>query len=124
RDRVQARIDLWLATHAETVAKPLFDLRAADQLAPAARGIAFRLAENYGTIERAEIAEEVRALDQDTRATLRALGVRFGAYHIYVPALLKPGPAGLVAMFWALKNGGLDVAGLAELTRLAASGRT
>ncbi len=124
RDRVQGRIDLWLATQAETLAKPLFDLRAADSLAPAARGIGYRLAENYGTIDRAEIAEEVRALDQDTRATLRALGVRFGAYNIYVPALLKPGPAGLLAMFWALKNGGLEISGLTELTRLAASGRT
>ena len=35
-----------------------------------------------------------KALDQDARAGLRALGVRFGAYHIYVPALLKPAPSG------------------------------
>ena len=63
-------------------------------------------------------------LDQDARAGLRALGVRFGAYHIYVPPLLKPAPSGLLAMLWALKNGGLDRPGLAELTQLAASGRT
>ncbi len=124
RDRVQARIDLWLANHAETLLKPLFDLSAASALAPAARGIAFRLSEAFGTIERSEIAEEVRSLDQDARAGLRGLGVRFGAHHIYVPALLKPAPSALLAMFWALKNGGLDIAGLGDLTRLAASGRT
>jgi ATP-dependent RNA helicase SUPV3L1/SUV3 len=55
---------------------------------------------------------------------MRALGVRFGAYHIYVPILLKPAPSTLLATLWALKNGGLDVAGLAELARLTASGRT
>jgi ATP-dependent RNA helicase SUPV3L1/SUV3 len=52
------------------------------------------------------------------------MGVRFGAYHIFVPALLKPAPSGLLATFWALKNGGLDIPGLADLSRLAASGRT
>jgi ATP-dependent RNA helicase SUPV3L1/SUV3 len=124
RDRVQARIDLWLATHIETLLKPLFDLRGAETLAPAARGIAFRLVENLGVVERAAIAEEVRSLDQDARAGLRTLGVRFGAYHIFAPVLLKPAPAGLLAMLWAVKNGGLDTPGLTELTHLAASGRT
>ncbi len=124
RDRVQVRLDRWLANRIETLMKPLFDLRAGESLAPAARGIAFRIAENLGTIDRAEIAEEVRNLDQDTRAGMRALGVRFGAHHLFVPALLKPAPASLLATLWALKNGGLDAAGHAELAGLAASGRT
>ena len=124
RERVQARIDLWLSAQAETLLKPLFDLRNAAALAPAARGLAFRLGESFGIIDRATIADEVRALDQEARAGLRALGVRFGAYHIYVPALLKPGPSALLATFWALKNGGLDTPGLTDLQRLAASGRT
>ncbi|MEJ0013893.1 MAG: helicase-related protein [Bauldia sp.] len=124
RERVQARIDLWIANHIETLLKPLVDLRNAETLPAPARGIAFRLSENLGVIERSDIADEVKALDQETRAGLRNLGVRFGAYHIYVPALLKPAPSALLATLWALKNGGLDVAGLPELSRLAASGRT
>jgi ATP-dependent RNA helicase SUPV3L1/SUV3 len=124
RERVQARIDLWMATHIETLLKPLVDMRNAETLSAQARGIAFRLSENLGIIERSDIADEVKALDQETRAGLRALGVRFGAYHIYVPVLLKPAPSALLATLWALKNGGLDVAGLPELTRLASSGRT
>jgi ATP-dependent RNA helicase SUPV3L1/SUV3 len=55
---------------------------------------------------------------------MRALGVRFGAYHIYVPALLKPAPSALLATLWALKNGGVDQPGLSDLAGLAASGRT
>jgi ATP-dependent RNA helicase SUPV3L1/SUV3 len=124
RDRVQGRVDLWLANRTETLLKPLFDLAAPHQLPPPARGIAFRLVESYGAIDRAAIADEVRALDQETRAGMRALGVRFGAYHIYVPALLKPGPSALLATLWALKNGGPDQPGLADLAGLAASGRT
>jgi len=124
REQVQARIDGWLGSHTGALLKPLFDLRSAETLAPAARGIAFRLSEKFGTVERSEIADDVKALDQDARASLRNLGVRFGAYHIYVPALLKPAPGALIAMLWALKNGGLGIAGLGEIMRLAASGRT
>ncbi|MBB5752451.1 helicase-related protein [Prosthecomicrobium pneumaticum] len=124
RERVQDRLDLWLSSQIGTLLKPLLDLLAAEGLPGAARGIAYRLAENFGVIERAEIAEEVKALDQEARAGLRNLGVRFGAYHIYVPALLKPAPGALSAMLFALKNGGLDMAGLTELPQLSASGRT
>jgi ATP-dependent RNA helicase SUPV3L1/SUV3 len=124
RERVQARIELWLATHAETLLKPLFDLRAAETLTPLARGIAYRLVENYGVLDRSEVADDIKALDQEARAGMRMLGVRFGAYSIYVPQLLKPGPSSLLAMLWALKHGGLDAGGVATLTQLAASGRT
>ncbi len=122
RERVQTRIDLWLATRTGELLKPLFDLRGAESLVPAARGIAFRLAEGFGIIDRAEVAEDVRGLAQDARAAMRSLGVRFGAYHIYVPQLLKPAPSAMLATLWALKNGGLEEAG--GLTTLAASGRT
>ena len=54
-----------------------------------ARGIAFQLVENLGILERRAVLEEVRGLDQEERAGLRRHGVRFGAYHIYVPALAQ-----------------------------------
>ena len=71
--------------------KPLIDLRDDQTLTGMARGIAFQLVENLGILERRDVLEEVRGLDQEARAGLRRHGVRFGAYHIYVPALLKPG---------------------------------
>ncbi len=89
-----------------------------------ARGIAFRLVEKLGILERREVLEEVRGLEQEARAGLRRLGVRFGAHHLYVPALLKPGPSTLLAQLWALKTKDLDVPGLAELPAISGSGRT
>lgn len=124
KDAVQARIDLWLKQHLETLLKPLFDLRNAEELAPLARGLAFRLSEALGVLERTEVSEDVRGLDQEMRASLRKLGVRFGAHHIYVPPLLKPHPSGLLALLWAMKNGGLDGPGVAEIPALSAAGRT
>jgi ATP-dependent RNA helicase SUPV3L1/SUV3 len=124
RDRVQARLDLWLFAHITTLLKPLFDLRNATDVDGIARGVAYRLVEALGTLERQEVAEDVKSLDQGARAILRKHGVRFGAYHIYLPALLKPAPASLVAQLWALKAGATDMPGLAELPQLSASGRT
>ena len=75
-------------------------------------------------LERQKVAEDVKGLDQPSRATLRKYGVRFGAYHLYMPALLKPAPRSLAAQLWVLKHGGPEAKGLDELQRLASSGRT
>ena len=124
RDKVAARAERFVNFQIESLLKPLVDLRSAETLSGMARGIAFRLVENFGLIDRREIAEDVRALDQDGRAALRRLGVRFGAYHIFVPALLKPAPAGLITLLWALKNDGRDKPGFGDVVNGLATGRT
>ncbi len=124
RDKVQARLDLWLKTHIEKLLGPLFELSKAEDITGIARGIAFQLVEALGVIERAKIAGEMKDLDQPSRATLRKYGVRFGAYHIYVPALLKPAARALAALLWAEKQGNIDMSALTGAQHLASSGRT
>jgi ATP-dependent RNA helicase SUPV3L1/SUV3 len=124
RDAVQTRLDLWLKTHIEKGLAPVFALAAAEDVTGIARGVAFQLVESLGVLERHKVAEELKALDQTARGTLRKYGVRFGAYHVYLPALLKPAPRVLAAHLWALKNGGPQVKGIDELPHLAGSGRT
>ncbi len=124
RDVVESRLAAWLTTHIATLLKPLIDLSADQALTGMARGIAFQLVENLGILERRAVLEEVRGLSQDERAGLRRHGVRFGAYHIYIPTLLKPAPSTLAAQLWALKHKDLDLPGLAELPAISGSGRT
>src|SRR5438128_8178285 len=124
RDAVQARLDLWLKSHIERLLEALFRLAAAEDITGIARGIAFQLTEALGVLDRAKVADEVKGLEQPARATLRKYGVRFGAYHIYLPALLKPGPRALATQLWALKHGGSERKGLEAIQQLAASGRT
>ena len=124
RELVQTRLDLWLKTHIEKLLAPLFSLTAADDITGMARGVAFQLVEALGVLERQKVAEEVKGLDQPSRATLRKYGVRFGAYHIYLPILLKPAPRALATQLWALKHEAPDAKGVAELLHLAGSGRT
>ena len=123
-EAVQTRLDLWLRTHVERLLGPLFVLSAAEDITGLARGIAYQIVETLGVLERSKVADDLKSLDQASRAVLRKHGVRFGAYHVYVPALLKPAPRSLAAQLWALKHGGPDMKGLDDLQRLAASGRT
>jgi ATP-dependent RNA helicase SUPV3L1/SUV3 len=124
RDKVAARAERFVAHHIETHLKPLVDLGLADELSGIARGIGFRLIENYGIVPRREIADEIKSLDQDGRAALRRYGVRFGFYHIFIPALVKPAPAGLLTLLWALQNDGKEKAGYGDVVHLLSTGRT
>src|SRR3984957_12489550 len=124
REAVQTRLDLWLKTHIEKLLGPLFELGKAEDVTGIARGIAFQLVEAMGVLERAKIAAEMKDLDQPSRAILRKYGVRFGAYHIYVPPLLKPAARALASLLWALKEANVDLSVLSGAQHLAASGRT
>jgi ATP-dependent RNA helicase SUPV3L1/SUV3 len=124
REAVQTRLDLWLKTHIEKLLGPLFDLNKAEDITGIARGIAFQLIEALGVLERSKIAAEMKDLDQPSRASLRKYGIRFGAYHIYLPALLKPAARALASLLWALKLDNVDMSALSGAQHLAGSGRT
>jgi ATP-dependent RNA helicase SUPV3L1/SUV3 len=124
REAVQTRLDLWLKTHIEKLLGPLFELSNAGDVTGIARGIAFQLVEALGVLDRQKISAEIKGLDQPSRASLRKYGVRFGAYHIYIPALLKPAARALALQLSALKRGDADIATLAGIQQLASSGRT
>ena len=124
RDAVEGRLDAFVKSHLEKLLGPLFVLSAAEDVTGIARGVAFQLAEALGVLERQKVAEDVKGLEQPARASLRKYGVRFGAYHIYIPALLKPGPRALAAQLWALAHDGPQTKGLDDLLHLAGSGRT
>ena len=124
REAVQARLDLWLKTHVEKLLGPLSELSKAEDITGIARGIAFQLVEAMGVLERAKIAAEMKDLDQPSRASLRKYGVRFGAYHIYIPALLKPAARALASLIWASKQTNIDLSALSGAQHLAGSGRT
>ncbi len=124
RDAVEARLDAWVKSHIEKLLGPLFGLTAATDVSGIARGVAFQLVEALGVLERQRVADEVKGLEQPERASLRKYGVRFGAYHIYLPVLLKPAPRALAVQLWALAHDGPQSKGLDDLLHLAGSGRT
>ena len=124
RDKVQARLDTYVAHHVAHLLRPLIDLKAAEGLEGISRGIAYQVAENLGILPRTAVMNDVKQIEQGERAKLRALGLRFGAHHLYVPILLKPAPRALTILLWALRNDALEAHGLDDLPRIALSGRT
>ena len=124
-ETVQRRLDLWLGAHIKKLLGPLFELEEGEGLEGLARGIAFQVAEALGVLDRSKVAQDVKALDQAGRGALRKAGLRFGAYHIHLPLLLKPAPRALAAQLWVLKNESGEVPqGLADVVHLASTGRT
>ena len=117
REEVQARLQKFTDRHVATVLEPLIKLEEGEGLEGMSRGIAFRLVETLGVLPRETVAEEVKGLSQEDRAKLRVLGARFGAFNVYVPALLKPAPTELRLLLWALglqKEGKLEPAALPQ----------
>jgi ATP-dependent RNA helicase SUPV3L1/SUV3 len=115
REEVQARLQKFADRHIAATIEPLVKLAETEGLDGMARGLAFRIVETFGVLPREPVADDVKALSQDDRAKLRALGVRFGAFHIFVPVLLKPAATELRLLLWALdqeKHGRVGVASL------------
>jgi ATP-dependent RNA helicase SUPV3L1/SUV3 len=123
-ERVQDRLGLWLRHHINTVLESVMALEAPAELDGTARGIAFQLFEHLGVITRAQVADEVKALDQDVRGQMRKLGIKFGAYHLYLPISLKPAPRELALVLYALKHGGVRQPGVTDIPHIVLSGRT
>lgn len=115
RARAQGRLETWIADHLKRGLAPLLKLNEAaadtgiEKLEGPARGMAYRLTEALGAIPRNEVANEVRALEPDARAKLRKLGIRFGEFSVFMPALMKPGAAHLKALLWAVHEGLADI---------------
>ena len=69
-------------------------------LSPGAKGISFRLLEEFGLIKRNKIENEIKILDQKSRQELRKMGVKIGKYSIFFPATVKPKATELLISLW------------------------
>jgi len=93
RQRAAQRLEAFVASEATRRLSPLRRLEAAvadGKIKGLARGLAFRLIEAGGVLDRTRVRDETRALSQVERRALRGLGVRLGAFSIFMPGLLQP----------------------------------
>ena len=104
-EKIRRRLGHWIDRRITALFQPLIALRDDEALTGMARGIAFRLVEALGVVPRAEMADDVKGLDQEVRASLRMHGVRFGQYTVFMPLMLKPAPTRLRLVLWSLKEG-------------------
>jgi len=101
REAAHERLELWLARTVAQDLRPLVALETAwreGRLPPDARGLAFRLIENGGALDRAH--EDIDHISEPARAALMRYGVRLGRHSIFMPKLVRPRAAQTLALLW------------------------
>jgi ATP-dependent RNA helicase SUPV3L1/SUV3 len=101
RDAAHERLELWLAQTVANDLRPLVALETAwreGRLPADARGLAFRLIENAGALDRAH--EDLDHMSETAVAALQRHGVRLGRHSIFMPRLVRPRPAQTLAVLW------------------------
>ena len=92
RARAARRLEAFIAAEAGRrlpALKRLEDALAGGGLKGLPRGIAYRLVEAGGVLGRTAVEQDLKSLSQAERRTLRSLGVRIGAFCLYLPGLLS-----------------------------------
>ena len=93
RERAARRLEAFAAAEATrrlSVLKHLKEAIEDGRLRGLARGLAYQLVEQFGALDRRAADARIRLLSRNERRTLKALGVRFGAFTLYLPSLLEP----------------------------------
>ncbi|MGE4326935.1 MAG: helicase-related protein [Pseudodonghicola sp.] len=103
--KVERRLQHFIDRKIAALFEPLLNLQRDETLTGLARGFAFRLVEALGILPRANVAQDVKSLDQEARGALRKHGIRFGQFTIFMPLLLKPAPTRLRLLLWSLAQG-------------------
>lgn len=112
RASVASRLEAWIAGKLEAHLRPLLRLAAVtDGQAPAvvggaARGLAVQLIQGLGVVPRDTAEAQIAALSRDERRWLAKAGVKLGARHVYVPAVLKPAATRWRMALWAVNAEG------------------
>ncbi len=104
-DKVRKRLGHFMDRKITAAFEHIINMRDDEALPGLAKGVAFRLAESLGVIPRSAIANDIKALDQDQRGTLRKHGIRFGQYTVFHHLMLKPAPTRLRLVLWSLFEG-------------------
>ncbi len=102
RERAARRLEAFLAAEAVRRLGALRRLETAvseGKIKGLARGLAYRLIEAGGVLDRTTVQAETKALSQVERRMLKGLGVRLGHFTLYLPAMLNPAALSFVQGF-------------------------
>lgn len=121
---VKERLLQFVQQYFRTRLPALFALQEAKAFAPITQSVAESIVQFHGFLPRRHVQEQLKNLDQASRAALRHFGVRFGRFYVYLPALIKPASAEALCFLWSLAYDCVGEQGLAELLTQLRSGCT
>ena len=94
----------WVNDKIKTELKSLLDLKNIKENNSELRALSYHLYENNGVVKRENVSSYLKKLDQEERAKLRKIGVKFGRYHIFLFKLFKPNSVSLRILLWKIFN--------------------
>ena len=103
-EKVTRRLQHFIDRKVSTLFEPLLNMQRDETLTGMSRGFAFQMIEGLGLLDRADVGEDVKSLDQESRSALRKHGIRFGQFTVFMPLLLKPAPTRLRLLLWSLAS--------------------
>ena len=83
---VKERLLQFVQQYFRTRLPALFALQEAKAFAPITQSVAESIVQFHGFLPRRHVQEQLKNLDQVSRAALRHFGVRFGRFYVYLPA--------------------------------------
>jgi ATP-dependent RNA helicase SUPV3L1/SUV3 len=98
--KLKEYLEKWLKIKISSVLSSLINLKNLKENNSSIRALAYQLYENNGVLKREKVAEYLKKLGQDERKILRAMGVKFGRYHVFLFKLLKPEAVSLRILLW------------------------
>ena len=104
-EKVTRRLQHFIDRKIATLFEPLLIMERDETLTGMARGFAFQMIEGLGLLDRTDVGEDVKTLDQEARGALRKHGIRFGQFTVFMPLMLKPAPTRLRLLLWSLFSG-------------------
>ena len=100
KNKLKIYLEKWLKDKVNFVLKSLIDLKSLKESNQSIRALAYQLYENNGVVKREIVLDYLNKLGQEERKILRALGVKFGRYHIFLYKLFKPEAVILRILLW------------------------
>ena len=101
REKIRQRTEKWVRAHLRNRMKVFHELQSAP-LQGTARGLAFQLVENFGLINRDEIAGFLTELGKDERKALYEQGVRIGRFAVWMRGLANTQHWPWRVLLWSL----------------------
>ena len=100
RNRLKVFLEKWIKDKIDTELESLIKLKNLNENNSEIRALAYNLYENNGVVKREKVKIILDKLGQDERKILRAAGVKFGRYDVFLHKLFKPSSVSLRILLW------------------------
>ncbi|MCY4259960.1 MAG: helicase-related protein [Rhodobacteraceae bacterium] len=106
--QVRKRVEMRVMAYAEHMISQhlgqLIALRDDEELSAPARGLAFKLADSFGILDRRTVADDIKGIDAECRTELRKYGVKIAQHSVFLYSALKPKATRLRLLLWSLRS--------------------